>query len=57
LAERSNILWKTTSGGPPARKPIPAERETPNPAPEKDYTRKRPPFTDDEEIDPDIEGD
>jgi len=36
---------------------MPAERETPNPAPEKDYTRKRPPFTDDEEIDPDIEGD
>ena len=52
-----NIVLKTTaSGAPPARKPMPAERETANPAPDKDYTRKRAPFSDDEENDPEIEG-
>ncbi len=39
----------------PARKPMPGERETPNPAPDKDYTHNRQPFTDDEENDPETE--
>lgn len=54
--KRSHILLKTTTAvAQPSRKPMPVERETPNPAPEKDYSRKRPPFTDDEENDPEIE--
>ena len=32
-----------TSGKPPTRTPMPAERETLNPAPDKDYSRETPP--------------
>jgi len=39
----------------PGRKPMPGERETPNPVPDKDYTYNRQPFTDDEEYDPETE--
>jgi hypothetical protein len=35
--------------------PVPAERETHNPAPDKDYSDKEQPFTDGEENDPEID--
>ena len=45
-----------TSGGErPTRKPMPAEQETPNPAPDKDYSDKEQPFTEGEENDPEID--
>jgi hypothetical protein len=40
---------------PGERKPMPPERETLNPAPDKDYSDKEQPFTDGEENDPEID--
>jgi hypothetical protein len=39
---------------PPTRGPMPGERETLNPAPDKDYSREQP-STEGEENDPEIE--
>ena len=50
------ILKAMASGGePPARKPMPSEHQTPNPAPDKDYSEKEQPFTEGEENDPEID--
>jgi hypothetical protein len=43
-----------TSGSGPVRTPMPAERETLNPAPDKDYSREVP-STEGEENDPEVE--
>ena len=52
---RITILSKAGTNRPPSANPMPPEQETPNPAPDKDYSRDRAPFTDDEENDPEIE--
>jgi hypothetical protein len=43
------------SGKRPGQKPMPLQDETPNPAPDKDYSDKEQPFTDGEENDPEID--
>jgi hypothetical protein len=39
----------------PSQEPMPGEQETPNPAPDKDYSDKEQPFTEGEETDPEID--
>ena len=55
-SNRLNIVLKATAASePPSRKPMPAEQETPNPAPDKDCSDREQPFTDGEENDPEID--
>ncbi len=49
---RRNIVLKTKAASePPSRKAMPAEQETPNPAPDKDYSDREQPLTEGEEND------
>ncbi len=55
MAESNRLTTEMAASEPPGRKPMPAEQETPNPAPDKDYSDKEQPFTDGEENDPEID--
>ena len=49
------VLKEKAGSKPPSQEPLPGNQETPNPAPDKDYSDTQQPFTDGDEYDPEID--